>query len=107
MGALYGRECYASADVAQDALLSATEPAIGAEQGTFARLSKSGGAWSLDRFQVDQNGNLALVSSSPVPAGGFAACDATAPFFDGMSAGWAVVAAMAVAWGVVMLRRGL
>jgi hypothetical protein len=65
-------------------------------------MTKDAGQWFYLQFQ-----NEFLIGSFPSAVPAFATCDTTTEFFDGMSIGWAVVAAMVAAYAVNFLRRAL
>lgn len=64
--------------------------------------SKMGTSWY---FMASKNGTI--TGSTFMSAPSFATCDTTASFYDGLVIGWAVLAVMAAAWGITVLRRGL
>lgn len=107
-GALVGGRCFASQDAAADAYYSGAAPSQ--TPGATSYLSefvKVSGAWKLRRYQVDNTGAVAMLSESAVPPMAFATCDPAESFKDGLTVGWGVVAAMVIAWGVAVVRRGL
>lgn len=94
-------ECVGVA-TAQDVLYSglppSVTPGVDVYSAQFYRLS---GVWNLLTYK---NGvHTASYPMSPM----FASCDTTAPFFDGLTIGWGVVAAMVVAWAIHVLRRAI
>lgn len=107
-GALVGGRCYASQDAAADAYYSAAAPAQ-TPGGTsyLSEFVKVSGVWKLRRYQVASNGDVAMLTDATAPALSFPACDPAGDFKDGLTMGWGVVAAMAVAWAIVALRRGI
>lgn len=59
-----------------------------------------------DEFQIRHyvdGAFLDYVSFAPT----FTTCDTTESFFDAMTLGWAVVAVMALVWGLMAMRRAL
>ncbi len=107
-GALLGRMCYASQQAAADAYFSGAAPSQ--TPGGTSYLStfvKDAGVWKLRRFQVSSTGDVATLSDAVVPTMVFPVCDPLENFKDGMTIGWGVVAAMVLAWGVAVMRRGL
>lgn len=101
-GFIVGAACV---DVAHavDAYYSAAPVAVAAGVPEYlTRAEKVQGGWDL----VTYSGG-SVVSSYPAPLPSLASCDTSAPFFDGLAMGWAVVAAMAVAWAVHYMRRAL
>ncbi|MFS8934743.1 hypothetical protein [Cupriavidus taiwanensis] len=107
-GALVGGRCFVSQDAAADAYFGAVAPSL-VPGGTsyLSEFVKVSGAWKVRRYQATGGGDFALVAESPVPSASFATCDPLESFKDGQMMGWAVVAAMAAAWCIVVLRRGL
>jgi hypothetical protein len=107
-GALVGGKCFVSADDATDAYYSAVAPAQTAGAVTYlSEFVKGSGGWVLRRYQVGSDGSIGTLADAQVPAMSFPSCDPRAAFFDGMTMGWGVVAAMAAAWAVVAMRKGL
>lgn len=107
-GALVGGRCYASQDAAADAYYSAAAPSQTPGGTTYlSEFVKVSGVWKLRRYQVDSSGAVATLSDATLPTMTFAVCDPAGDFKDGLQMGGGVVAAMAVAWAVVMVRRGL
>ncbi|EHP43590.1 hypothetical protein OR16_07781 [Cupriavidus basilensis OR16] len=107
-GALLGAMCYASPDAAADAYYSGAAPSQ--TPGGTSYLSafvKDAGVWKLRRYQVNSAGEVATLTDAVLPTMTFPACDPLENFKDGMTVGWGVVAAMVLAWGVTVLRRGL
>lgn len=72
----------------------------------FSELVDVAGVLTLNTYSITSGGQKTQVSSVPYTAYGYA-CDTSDNFFDGMALGWGVVLAMAVAWGIHVLRRGL
>lgn len=62
--------------------------------------AKDAGVWVWQQYMNSQ-----YMGSVTATLPGYAACDTTDALFDGMAMGWLVVAAMAVAWGVMIVRR--
>lgn len=107
-GALVGARCFADAGAATDAYYSAVAPSQTPGATTYlSAFVKSSGTWVLRRYQVGSDGSVGTLGDAVLPAPTFPACDPRESFYDGMTMGWAVVAAMAVAWGITVLRRGL
>lgn len=107
-GALVGGRCFASQDAAADAFYSSAAPAQTPGATTYlSEFVKVSGAWKLRRYQVDSSGAVAVLSDATLPATSFPVCDPAESFKDGMTVGWGVVAAMVLAWCVVVVRRGL
>lgn len=105
---MLGRECFASPSLALDAQLSGASPSLTAGADSYlAQFVKGAGGWQIERYVIAADGSLGSLGSVAVPVPSFPACDPTEPFFDGVSAGWGVLAAMAVAWGVKAMARGL
>lgn len=107
-GALVGGRCYASQDDAADAFYSAAAPAQTPGGTTYlSEFVKVAGQWKLRRYQVDSSGGVATLSDAVLPVTTFVACDPAGDFKDGLQVGGGVVAAMAVAWALMVVRRGL
>lgn len=107
-GALVGGRCFASQESAADVFYSSAAPSQ--TPGAITYLSefvKVSGSWRLRRYQVDANGKVAVLSDATLLAKSFPPCDPAESFKDGMAVGWGVVAAMLLAWCVVVTRRGL
>lgn len=106
-GVRLGNQCYASSQQASDAYYSAVTPSITPGPTTYvAEYVKSSGAWLLRLTQVQTGGGQSSVTTA-APALALPPCDPLENFKDGMTVGWGVVAAMAVAWAVSVVRRGL
>lgn len=85
-----------------DAYFSQLQPSAAAGSPSyFTYASNDAGVWYLNTLQDGQP-----FTSFALTAPGFASCDTTETFFDGMALGWGVVAAMAAAWAIHTLRRG-
>jgi hypothetical protein len=107
-GALVGARCFSSNAEATDAVYSAAP--IGQSVGQTTYLSEfvqSSGTWVVRRSVVASDGTVTQMADAQAPALSFPVCDTTGQFTDGMTVGWGVVAAMAAAWAIVALRRGL
>lgn len=108
MGALVNNVCYSSSGDAANAYFSALPSSVVSGSTTYeSHYSVSGGVWYL--VTDTYNASMALLSSvsavAEVPA--FAACDPSQSFYDGMTLGWGVVAAMCAAWAIRVWRLGL
>lgn len=64
--------------------------------------TKSGSNW-----QIDTTLNGAAYSSVLAPTPGFSTCDTSDQFFDAMTLGWGVAAAMVASYAIHLLRRAL
>lgn len=107
-GALVGGRCYVDSGVAADAYYSAAAPSQLVGATTYlSQFVKVSGAWVLRRYQVAPDGSLGQMADAMVPVVAFPDCDPYESFKDGMTMGWGVVGAMAIAWGVMYLRRAL
>lgn len=107
-GALVGSKCFADVGEATDAYYSAVSPAQTPGAVTYlSEFIKTSGGWVLRRYQVGSDGSVGTLSDASLPAMTFPSCDPRAAFFDGMTMGWGVVAAMAAAWAVVAMKKGL
>lgn len=107
-GALLGAVCYASQDAAADAYYSGAGPAQTPGGTTYlSEFVKVSGVWKVRRYQVASDGGVAMLTDATAPSVVFPSCDPMENFKDGMTAGWGVVAAMLLAWGVAVLRRGV
>ncbi|WP_342049725.1 MULTISPECIES: hypothetical protein [unclassified Cupriavidus] len=107
-GALVGGRCFVSQDAAADAYFSGAAPSQTPGGTTYlSAFVKDSGVWKLRRYQVDSSGGIAMLSDATMPVMSFAPCDPSGDFKDGMTMGWGVVAAMAIAWAVTVMKRGL
>lgn len=104
MGYRVGSSCYVSTNDALDAYYSSVPPvqAVTAT-GQVNLFTYSGGAWKMNSYSVSAAGAWTQRFSTNAPLVGFPVCDvpndSTTNFFDGMTLGWGVVLAMAIAWG--------
>lgn len=104
MGALYSERCYESQTAALDAYYGSVPPTYSAGSTVYYTVMvKKPQGWAADTYRVWSSGTSTLQTSSLVPVIDFPACDATESFFDGMTIGWGVVLAMAIAWGFRMM----
>lgn len=108
-GALLGAQCYASQDAAADAYYSGAAPGQtpGGSASYLSVFVKDAGVWKLRRYSVSGSGEVSTYTDAVLPAMVFPSCDPLENFKDGMTVGWGVVAAMVLAWGVGVLRRGV
>jgi len=105
MGAAYQGACFTTVALATDAYYSSIVPAIGISGNTtyLVYYAWDGSAW---RFKSDSVSSSGVVSSrwnTAAPSVSFPSCDESADFFDGMTLGWGVAAAMVAAWGIKFL----
>lgn len=106
-GALFGSQCMATQDAANDAYFSAALPAtVPGPTSYYASYQKATDGWHLNTYSMGSGGS-SLVSSVLVTPVTFPTCDTVGNFNDGMTMGWGLVAAMAVAFGFVALKRAL
>jgi hypothetical protein len=107
-GALTNGVCYGSQDAARDAYYShapaGQTPGVTSFLSTFEKVS---GSWVMRRYQVDQSGQVFTMVDAAAPLVAFPVCDPLESFKDGQMLGWGVVAAMAVAFCIVVLKRGI
>lgn len=101
-GRIVNGQCVDAA-AAVDLYYSSQAPSVSAGSPSYiTQLEKSASGWDA----VTYSGG-AVVNVSALTAPGFVTCDPAAPFFDGLTLGWGVVAAMAFAWAITVLRRGI
>lgn len=108
MGALVGTRCFSSNVDASDAFFSGKDPSYTA--GVTSYLSwfeKTAGVWQIKRQSIASNGAVTSLTTSNATVPTFPACTESAPFFDGMTIGWGIAAAMGAAWGIRFLQRAL
>lgn len=71
------------------------------------------GTWTLDEYTISSTGTITPNFKSSLPIPSLASCtyqpelSATERFGDGAILGWGVAAAMAAAWAIHVMRRGL
>lgn len=88
---------------APDYIFSQIKPSVTAGADVYvSQAHKLSGVWNIVSYK-----NGVHFSSTPIPVPVFGACDTTSTFFDGMTIGWGVVAAMVVAWSIHVLRRAM
>lgn len=111
-GASFAGTCYATTNEANNAYFQGIAPVIQVvgSDTVVTSYQGSGSTWALVQKLV-QGSTETQVYSIPATMPTFAACDTPntpiEAFQDGQVLGWGVALAMAVAWGVMMLRRGL
>ena len=107
-GALVGARCFASAQEATDAVYSAAPVSQAVGPTTYvSEFVFASGSWVVRRSVIAQDGAVTTMQDAAAPVLSFPACDTTAQFMDGMTVGWAIVAAMVAAWCVVSLKGAL
>lgn len=108
MGYLFAGFCYSSIADASDAYYSAQGVAMTAGSPMYLGwYSKEVDGWKSVSQGINSAGVVVFSSSAPVTVPAFAECDQLSALGDGVALGWAVVGAMALAWGIMQMRRGL
>ena len=109
MGYAFKGNCYATAQEAKDVHFESVPPSFsGNTQTIFIR--DSNGDWFVQQGTFASNGAYTqnFIASAYMPV--FASCsEPSSPsefFADGQSIGWDIAAAMLLAWGIWVLRRG-
>lgn len=102
-GSIVNGQCVENA-LAAASYWSRTEPrsSFSGADNYISFVSLNGTAWTNYVFK-----NGAYFTSSPVPAIASPTCNTADKFTDGMQLGWGIAAAMVVAWGITVLRRGI
>jgi len=106
---LVGSVCYSSIPLANNAYFSNVSRSVFTDstQTIFIDHVFSAGVWYVRKTTIDNLGNSLINYQVQAVAPTLAACDASAPYFDGMAIGWGIVAAMAVAASLPLLKRSL
>lgn len=102
MGALLSGVCYGSATEAARVVFSAVGP-VAHSGGSFSAVEET----SPDAFSMVTRDSSGVLSSVLLPTPAFPTCDPAESVADGLALGWLVAGVWALAWGVVVLRRGL
>lgn len=97
--------CYDSLSTATDAYYSAFVPSVvsGATSYTL-QYNNVSGVWKAMQYSINATGVYTLRSTSNAPSLTFPTCDTTQQFFDGLTIGWLIAGAMALAWGARLIR---
>jgi len=105
-GALSGGRCYSSQGEANDAFYGLTPPSVSAGSTSFfTQFAKVGGVWKVQRYNVAPDGTISSLSETTAPVMTFPACDPTEQFFDGVTIGWGIAAAIIVAFTFKLMQR--
>lgn len=113
LGYSVGGVCFSTSAEAVDAYYSNIPPSILQTATTAYKLHYlySGGSWLLQKQTISSTGALTTNYTIAVPTNVYGSCalsnDPATNFFDGMTLGWGVAAAMIFAWAIWVLRRGL
>jgi hypothetical protein len=108
MGALNNGYCYATTSDAADNHFSGAGPAFTAGSTSYQQwYEKVAGVWVIKRQSIASNGSITNLANSNATIPVFAPCDENQNFFDGLTLGWGVAAAMVAAFAVKFIARGL
>jgi hypothetical protein len=108
MGARVAGVCYATQGDALDVYYSGLQQAqnVGVTT-TLNSYTWSGSAWRFKQWSISGGGVWSLRYDQAAPVLSFPACDVlndnSTNFFDGMTLGWGVAAAMVAAWAIKFL----
>lgn len=106
MGASFQGKCFQTVALATDAYYSAVPVQATPGNTSFLLYYKwSGTAWRMHGDSVNVFGTINSRWDVVAPAVAFPVCDEYEALFDGMTLGWGVVLAMAVAWGFREMKR--
>jgi len=105
-GAIVGAKCYNTSAEAVDAFYSASAPVLSSGSTSYlTEFVKESGAWKLKQWTITASSTTLRYSrDAPIPT--FPACDPTEKFFDGMTLGWGIAAAMIAVSALMLARRG-
>ncbi|CAG4882792.1 conserved protein of unknown function [Georgfuchsia toluolica] len=107
-GAIFEGRCLSSNAEAVDAYYSKAAPVLVPGSTSYLnQFVKDAGVWYQKSYSIDGSGTQTLRYSIAAPSITFDSCDMTEPFFDGLSVGWMIAAAMVAAAAVMFMRRGL
>lgn len=105
-GHLVNGRCFSTLDAATDSFYSVAGMKVYAATTSYEHyFYKSAGVWRHKSNTLTSTGtrNQRYDIVAPVPA--FPACDPAASFFDGISIGWGIAAAMIAASSFALMRR--
>lgn len=108
MGARVNNTCYSSQLEAMDSFYSGLQQAqaVGATT-TLNAYVWNGAAWRFKQWSISSGGVWSLRYDAAAPVLTFPSCDVlndqSSNFYDGMTLGWGVAAAMVAAWGIKFL----
>lgn len=106
MGASFQGKCFQTVALATDAYYSSVPVQSTPGSTSYVLYYKwSGAAWRMRSDSVNSGGNVNQRWDIPAPAVAFPACEEYEALFDGMTLGWGVVLAMAIAWGFREMKR--
>lgn len=108
MGYRVAAECYDTLADAQSAFYSSQNDAFVVGTTTQGQIYHfTGTAWNVKGITITSGGVIATRWDVAAPVRSFATCTQmtnTESFVDGLTLGWGVVAAMAVAWGYKQMK---
>jgi len=94
-GALLGSKCFSTQSDALDSYYSVVAPAQTPGSTSYVNeFQKIAGVWNIRGFSVSSTGVWTTLYTTAAPVPTFPACDPTVDFFDGVSLGWGVAAAL-------------
>ena len=67
----------------------------------------SGTAWQIKKYTLSSAGVLTNNTTTNLPVLAFPTCNSTDAYFDGMTLGWGVAAAMVAAFSIKFIARAL
>lgn len=106
MGYLSKGQCFASHSEALDRYYSDAMPEVLSGSTAYQTLfTKSGSTWMMNTYKIAANGNQTMQYSTPAPVPNFPVCDQSADFFDGMTVGWGIAAAMIAVYSLKMIGK--
>lgn len=105
-GFLAAGRCFASSADATDVYFSSFPPGVTSNATSYwTYFEKAAGVWKVKSYSWSSTGVATLRFTVNAPTPTLAACEVDAAFFDGMTIGWGVVAAMVIAWGFRTMRE--
>lgn len=115
MGSLVNNICYETTALAVDAYYSAKEPYfyMAGTTAYFSYYSKEATSWSVERGSWSSAGDRISYTSVPAQTPSFPTCTFETPatneakFADGVTIGWGIAAAMAIAYSYKLIQRSI
>lgn len=109
MGYQFGTTCYSKKSDAENAYYTSQPMSQLPGSTTYRNYYKYSdlGNWTYVSETLASGGQKSVRYSSLAREATFPPCDESEQFLDGVMVGWGIVAAMAIAWGIRLMRHQL